>query len=170
MKKVIFSIFISVLACNLFAAGQTWESVYKYIDRKFPNVRQLEIQRYEEEFIHNALLIDVRDIREYEVSHIKNAIHSQSIKAIRNYFLSSNKKYMVLYCSVGVRSSKLASELNRLGFDNVYNLKGSIFHWANSGRPVYNKNGITNIVHPYNKTWGVLLDKKYNSDISLQNH
>lgn len=166
MKKLIFSIFLSVQACNLFAATQTWESIYKYIDRKFPNVKQLEIERYENEFINNSILIDVRDVREYEISHIKNAIHSQSSKEIRNHFLLSNKKYMVLYCSVGVRSSKMASELNRLGFDNVYNLKGSIFHWANSGRPVYNKDGITNIVHPYNKTWGVLLDKKYHLYIS----
>lgn len=166
MKKLIFSIFLSVFACNLFAETLTWEYIFTYIDRKFPEVKQLEVERYEEEFINDSILIDVRNVREYEVSHIKNAIHSQSTEKIRNHFLLSKKKYMVLYCSVGVRSSKMASKLNRLGFDNVYNLKGSIFHWANSGRLVYNKDGITNIVHPYNKTWGVLLDNKYHSQLS----
>jgi hypothetical protein len=43
----------------------------------------------------------------------------------------------------------------------VFNLKGSIFEWANRGNPVVNQHGVTPYVHPYNRRWGQLLNKKY---------
>ena len=45
----------------------------------------------------------------------------------------------------------------------VFNLSGSIFAWVNQGNPVVNKQGPTRFVHPYNRHWGQLLDKKLHS-------
>ena len=39
------------------------------------------------------------------------------------------------------------------------NMEGSIFKWANEGRPVYRDGERVEKVHPYNETWGRLLDK-----------
>ena len=41
------------------------------------------------------------------------------------------------------------------------NLKGSIFKWANEGRPLVQDGKPTHQVHPYNKYWGRLLDQSY---------
>ena len=38
---------------------------------------------------------------------------------------------IVVYCSVGYRSEKIAEELDKLGFTNVSNLYGGIFEWIN---------------------------------------
>ncbi len=72
--------------------------------------------------------------------------------------IASDQQTVVLYCSVGVRSSKAAAKLVRSGRANIFNLKGSIFWWANEGRPLIANDHTVNVVHPYNEHWGVLLN------------
>ena len=55
------------------------------------------------------------------------------------------------------RSSRLAERLRQAGCTNVFNLDGSIFQWANEGRPLERDGRPVNEVHPYNKTFGQLL-------------
>jgi hypothetical protein len=63
---------------------------------------------------------------------------------------------------VGWRSADLVTNLRAEGYHNSFNLKGSIFEWANSGQKVYKNNEKeTHLVHPFNKKWGVLLEKQY---------
>ncbi len=64
----------------------------------------------------------------------------------------------MLYCSVGMRSSKAAATLVRSGRANVFNLQGSIFQWANEGRTLVANGRAVHVVHPYNERWGVLLN------------
>ncbi|KAJ8042733.1 hypothetical protein HOLleu_09576 [Holothuria leucospilota] len=74
--------------------------------------------------------------------------------------------YVVMYCSVGYRSSCLATRLQRSlqkeGKQDsmiVYNLEGSIFKWANENRSLVDPAGEpTEFVHPYNTIFGMLLD------------
>ena len=66
---------------------------------------------------------------------------------------------ILLYCSVGYRSSRLADQLRRRGYSQAANLEGSLFAWANEGRPLVNAQGKAALrVHPYNETWGKLLN------------
>lgn len=37
------------------------------------------------------------------------------------------------------------------------NLEGSIFAWANEGRPLVDDKGLATKVHPYDAKWGELL-------------
>ena len=68
---------------------------------------------------------------------------------------------VVLYCSIGYRSEKVAEELRERGFTKVYNLYGSIFEWVNQGLPVVDTTGEqTRKVHTYNAKWGRWVDKK----------
>jgi hypothetical protein len=46
----------------------------------------------------------------------------------------------------------------------VYNLEGSIFEWANSGRPVYRGEERVSVVHPYGARWERLLDRALRAD------
>lgn len=43
---------------------------------------------------------------------------------------------VVLYCHSGARSAQGCSFLAARGFGNVYNLRGGILGWAQSGQPV----------------------------------
>jgi rhodanese-related sulfurtransferase len=68
---------------------------------------------------------------------------------------------IVVYCSVGYRSSILAGKLQDMGFKEVYNLEESIFKWANEGRPLVQGKVTVRKVHPYDTRWESLLEKKY---------
>jgi hypothetical protein len=70
-------------------------------------------------------------------------------------------KPIVTYCSVGYRSAAFAKKLSEAGYRNGTNLEGSIFRWANENRPLVHDGQPTDKVHPYNRLWGILLDKSH---------
>lgn len=106
------------------------------------------------------LLLDVREEAEYRVSHLKDA---QWVRKEDRGRLVANglaaQTPLVVYCSVGARSSEFAWELQTAGHTNVFNLDGSIFQWANEGRPVFSGSNVVMRVHPYNRKWGRFLKK-----------
>ncbi len=55
-------------------------------------------------------------------------------------FIGEESK-VVVYCSVGYRSEKIAEKLKAAGYKNVFNLYGGIFEWENQNLPVYDSNG-----------------------------
>ena len=71
---------------------------------------------------------------------------------------------MVIYCSVGVRSSRLAEHVvdavREAGARDVYNLAGGIFAWHNRGYQLVDGSGPTAFVHPYDETWGRLVARR----------
>ncbi|NEQ28665.1 MAG: rhodanese-like domain-containing protein, partial [Microcoleus sp. SIO2G3] len=64
---------------------------------------------------------------------------------------------IVAYCSVGWRSSRVVDRLQQASYTNAFNLEGSIFQWANEGRPVFQNGERVQQVHPYSRLWGQLL-------------
>jgi len=67
---------------------------------------------------------------------------------------------IVVYCSVGVRSARLARALSATGAKQVFNLRGGIFEWANRGLPLVGPAGPARSVHGYDAEWAVLLDAR----------
>jgi len=108
------------------------------------------------------IIIDARAPEEFAVSHLRSAINAENVEKISSIMAlpESHGKTIVVYCSVGYRSAILGNRLKKAGF-KVFNLKGSIFKWANEGKPVFSGSQETHEVHPYNKSWGKLLDRKY---------
>jgi rhodanese-related sulfurtransferase len=106
----------------------------------------------------SPFLIDVRTREEYKVSHLPGAVWAETPSEIKAALQTiSDQQPVVLYCSVGIRSSKAAANLMRSSRAYVFNLQGSIFKWANEGRPLIADDHIVHVVHPYNEHWGVLL-------------
>lgn len=142
-----------------------WSMTLKTIRARFPTVTRVStdtLQSWLDESPQreNLLLFDVREPEEYAVSHLQDArpapSKDEALKALQE--VSSDQR-IVLYCSVGYRSSELAQFLMKKGYTAVYNLEGSIFAWANEGRPVYRGNERVKVVHPYDRIWGRLLKK-----------
>lgn len=108
----------------------------------------------------SVILIDAREPAEYKVSHIKDAIAVGYDNADTTLLdqLPKDKK-IVVYCSVGYRSEKIAERLQSKGFKDVSNLYGGIFEWKNVGYEVVNDSGKTENVHAFNKKWGIWLNK-----------
>ncbi|MFN0214471.1 MAG: rhodanese-like domain-containing protein [Saprospiraceae bacterium] len=105
--------------------------------------------------------LDAREAREYAVSHIDGAIPvGYDFFKVENLPQGLSKdQRIVVYCSVGYRSEKVAEKLQKAGFSNVSNLYGGIFEWVNQGFEVVNHSGVTKDVHAYDRTWGVWLKK-----------
>ena len=130
----------------------TWPAIKARIAKEFPKVKSIgtaELAKAEPK----PVLLDVRTAAEFDVSHLSGARRVDPDAAASKVALPKNTP-IVTYCSVGYRSAKFAQRLQDAGFTNVRNLEGSIFQWANEGRPV--EPGTK--VHPYDKKWGVLLD------------
>lgn len=111
----------------------------------------------------NQIILDAREWKEYEVSHLKNAIwvgyDDFELADVLNKYPEKNLN-IVVYCSIGVRSENIGEELLESGYYNTKNLYGGIFEWSNRGYPVYNTKGEkTKKVHAYGKLWGKYLTK-----------
>jgi rhodanese-related sulfurtransferase len=109
-------------------------------------------------------LLDVRERAEFEVSHLPRA-HHVAPDAPASTSINRSTLPIVTYCSVGYRSGAFAERLRAAGFTNVVNLEGSIFRWANEGRPLFRDRQQVEMVHPYNRTWGLLLKKKHRAEV-----
>jgi rhodanese-related sulfurtransferase len=104
------------------------------------------------------LLLDVRTEREFAVSHLRGAIRVEPDGPIPDSLLGLPRTTpVVAYCAVGYRSAGLAERLREAGFTDVRNLTGSIFQWANEGRPLARGIEPADRVHPVNWWWGLLL-------------
>ena len=106
-----------------------------------------------------TLFIDTRERSEFEVSHIQGArwvgFDDFDINRVADV---AKDTPLIVYCSVGYRSEKVAEKLIKMGYQNVSNLYGGIFEWKNQGYDVWNKAGEkTEQVHAFDKTWGVWL-------------
>jgi rhodanese-related sulfurtransferase len=107
-----------------------------------------------------TIFVDARERREYEVSHIDRAVwvgydHFDD-KPLQQ--MDRNQK-IVVYCSVGYRSERIAERLKAEGFTDVSNLYGGIFEWVNVGLPVYQGIEQTSNVHAYSRSWGIWLKR-----------
>ena len=111
---------------------------------------------------NDYIILDAREWEEYEVSHMKDAIHiGYDHLEVQKLDKLDKTKPVLVYCSIGVRSEKIGEKLMEQGFEEVYNLYGSIFEWVNRGYPIYNIDGeLTNKIHGYNRIWGVWIKNK----------
>ena len=164
MKKV-FLIVIMFMSCYVTASAQAKRKVksnsYNMLLKKMLNHKVPEISVDSlAKIVGDVVLLDARETDEFNVSHLAKA----TFVGYNNFNIDSLKVVdkntpIVVYCSVGYRSGKVAEKLIENGFTNVQNLYGGIFEWKNANNNVIDKNGITNDVHPYSKSWGIWLKK-----------
>jgi rhodanese-related sulfurtransferase len=160
-----------LVLCAIAAVAQTigWRLIDAKIRRDFPHVRRIttaELARCLNDRSRPApLLLDVRTRAEYDVSHLAGAQQISPDAGVDALHVARDRP-VVTYCSVGYRSGRFADRLVAAGFTDVADLEGSIFRWANEGRPLFDARGTALKVHPYNRAWGLLLDRKYRADVA----
>lgn len=163
MKKTL----IQLIIFSAFTAfGQTTSSTFNamlnvLLDHSVPAITVKDAASRQ----NQATFLDAREINEYKVSHLKDAIYigyeDFSLNSVKNL---KKEQEIIVYCSIGYRSEKIAEKLQDAGFVNVSNLYGGIFEWKNQANLIYDINGKTNRIHAYNAIWGIWLtsgDKVY---------
>ena len=152
----------ALLMLAVAASGQVQSSAYRLMLKKLLSHTVPEVQ-VQEVLVDtaNILFIDAREDREFAVSHLAGAVHvgydSFDLKKIPASIVKGQR--VVVYCSVGYRSEKIAEKLLTAGFTNVSNLYGGIFEWVNQGHPIRNAQGPTQQVHAFNRSWGIWLQR-----------
>jgi len=145
--------------------GVYWAGIEANIAREFPDVRQLDTAELaawgDDPTRDQPLIVDVRTMEEYEVSHLPGARHAETADEVMKLWnAEARKRPVVVYCSVGWRSSVVADALRDAGPPEVWNLRGSIFRWANEGRALENHGAPAHRVHPFDQKWGELLHRE----------
>ena len=151
-----------------FFAGRpiAFDAIRRMTDYKFPDGRWVdgpELVRWRADPGRAPpVVLDARTEDEYAVSHLEGAVridpYKPSLRPLRGF---SKDTAIVVYSSAGYRGARVADFLARQGYSQVYNLEGGEFRWANEGRPVFRQDRPTAEVHPYNPSWGLLLESEY---------
>ncbi len=106
---------------------------------------------------HGAyLVLDARERVEFEVSHLAGSVwlgFDQPDWSVLDAWPRDTK--ILVYCSVGLRSSLMVEKIRAAGFSETYNLHRGIFGWVNRGFPIVNnKEQRTDRIHCYNRLFG----------------
>ena len=105
--------------------------------------------------------LDARTLKEFQVSKIENAqwVGFDDFSLRRVSHINKHDE-IIVYCSVGYRSEKVAEKLINAGYMHVSNLYGGIFEWKNQGLQVVDStNSPTEQVHAYDPIWSIWLTK-----------
>ncbi|MBB4078781.1 rhodanese-related sulfurtransferase [Lewinella aquimaris] len=115
----------------------------------------LAISAQEAHALPRAVYLDAREREEYAVSHLPGAVHLGFDDPDYGGLAGMAKDTpLVVYCTVGYRSERVAAGLRERGFTQVYNLYGSLYAWKLAGFPVVSAGGPTERIHTYNRKWG----------------
>ena len=85
-----------------------------------------------------AVVVDVRDAREYAQGHIVNALNvpfaslASRVGELQKY----KEKPIVLACKMGQHSGAAGTALRKAGFGNVSRLRGGVAEWRNQNLPL----------------------------------
>ena len=160
MKKPLFiwSFSLFFIACNAQVPSSRAHCQNADFDKKVANMLSFSVKTISPNDVKrqsDMLILDARERSEYDVSHLPNAVFVGYNNFEKKTLDSIAKdRPIVVYCSIGYRSEKIAEKLQKQGFSRVYNLYGSIFEWVNQGNVVVDKNNQpTKKVHTYNKAW-----------------
>jgi len=86
----------------------------------------------------DALLLDVRETKEYEGGRIPRSLHIP-LSQLDSRAMELKKhaaRPVIAYCARGNRSRAAGSALQREGFNEIYNLNGGFQAWKDAGLPV----------------------------------
>ena len=85
----------------------------------------------------SPLVVDVREIEEFEEGHIDAAL-LKPLGTIES-FKADKDREIVLVCRSGRRSGIAYEKLAALGYRNLWNLEGGMLAWQKLGYPVVRK-------------------------------
>lgn len=89
----------------------------------------------------DAVVVDVRSAADYRKGHILNAVHVPlaGIDERAKEITKDHDRTIVCYCAIGSAAPQACTKLRKLGYHNVYALKGGLSAWQGAGLPVTTK-------------------------------
>lgn len=108
-------------------------SIFSSLSGRRKAVANLDSETFEKMMIEtgDAVILDVRTLDEYNTVRIPNSI---LIDIYKPEFLDEiekldREKTYFIYCRSGSRSYNAAKQMQKMGFENVFNLENGIIDW-----------------------------------------
>ena len=167
MRSLAF--FISALSLALTACSQGsdgLETLQAEIVSSHASVAQISPEAFQALNPSEFLLLDIREPEEFAVSRLPGAIWVSPKADAESALIQIGDvtgKTIIVYCSVGVRSSRFAERTQddfiEMGATSVANLEYGIFGWHNDQKDLEDAAGSTDAVHPYDAFWERYLER-----------
>jgi len=125
-------LFITVLFLSMTSIGFTQNKTETTVKNVEPKALSAVLNT------NKVQLLDVRTPNEFKSGHIKGSVNINYYdQDFSEQVLSLDKnKPVYVYCRSGVRSKYSSDILKKLGFKNIYNLKGGILNWSAQKLPL----------------------------------
>jgi rhodanese-related sulfurtransferase len=109
----------------------------KLVDEAKADIREVSVGETLDRIEHGAALIDVREDNEWESAHAAGAVHLGRGVIERDIVSAFPDKdaELILYCGGGFRSALAASNLQKMGYTNVWSMAGGWKAWKEAGAP-----------------------------------
>ena len=111
---------------------------WSFIGSRLSGVEQADTLKATRLYNDDALVLDVREDKEYAAGHIPKAKHiplgslNARLKELEKY----RKKPILVTCRSGQRSARACGILKKAGFENVFNQAGGIIAWERANLPI----------------------------------
>ena len=115
--------------------------VWSFIGGKLSGIEEADTLKATRLYNDDALVLDVREDKEYAAGHIPKARHiplGQLAGRIKELDKFKGKPVLVT-CRSGQRSASACRMLKKAGFEPVYNQAGGIIAWERANLPVTQK-------------------------------
>jgi rhodanese-related sulfurtransferase len=113
--------------------------VWPLVQRRFSPMKEIGTLQTTH-LINNqgAVLVDVRETREYEGGRLPNAVHIplSQLESRGGELAKHAARPIVAYCESGARSRMAGAALAKAGFKDIYHLNGGYRAWKDAGLPV----------------------------------
>lgn len=118
-------------ASNKFKRMEHSAEFEKLVAEVMPNICEISVAEAREKTARGAILIDVREDREWLEAHAENAIHIGRGVIERDivHRFPDKQTELVLYCGGGFRSILAADNLQKMGYENVFSTRGGWTAW-----------------------------------------
>lgn len=86
----------------------------------------------------NAVVVDVRDRKEYQAGHIVEALNipSANLEGRMDELKKYRERPIVVVCKMGQNAGTAGALLRKQGYENVSKLSGGMAEWRNQNLPV----------------------------------
>jgi len=111
---------------------------WSFIGAKLSGIEQADTLKATRLYNDDALVLDVREDKEFAAGHIPKAKHiplGQLAGRLNELDKFKNKPVLVT-CRSGHRSARACGMLKKAGFETVYNHAGGIIAWERANLPV----------------------------------
>ncbi len=132
-RKIVFLFFV-ILFTGFFIYSFSTES------SKYKTISPYESMKFIKKNMNNPdfFILDIRTPKEYKSGHLKKAVlidyYSESFK--KKLAKLDKKKIYLVYCRSANRSTKALPVLEKLKFQNVFNMGSGIKGWVKKKYPV----------------------------------